>query len=245
MAHCAQPSREKPGTRSGLRRRSLEIVTERIPLFPLGTVLFPGLMLPLHIFEERYRTLIRDLLDGPEPRRFGIVAIELGHEVGTGAARKLATVGCAAEIHEIAPRSDGRFDVVTVGGSRFDVAELDDSKPYLQADVEFRPDSAGTGAELIADRVRTLFSDYRTLLAGAGAEIAEPIELPGDPVRLSYFIAAASVLERDEKQRLLEAADAAVRLAMEAEFLSRENRLLEALPTVPASQFIEGGVNPN
>ncbi len=220
-------------------------MTERIPLFPLGTVLFPGLMLPLHIFEERYRLLVRDLLDGPEPRRFGVVAIELGHEVGAGAARKLATVGCAAEIHEVSSLPDGRFDLVTIGAGRFVVADLDTSKPYLQAEVEFQDEPAGTGADAAAERVRALFQAYRARLAGAGAEVAEPVDLPADPVRLSYLIAAATVLDRDEKQRLLAAPDSASRLGLEEAFLLREIRLLASLPTVPASQFIEGGINPN
>ena len=220
-------------------------MTERIPLFPLGAVLFPGLMLPLHIFEERYRLLVQDLLDGPEPHRFGIVAIELGHEVGAGAARRLATVGCMAEIREVAARPDGRFDLMTVGAGRFVVAGLDTSKAYLQADVEFQDEEAGTGAEAAAERVRVLFQAYRARLAGAGADVADPIELPGDPVRLSYLIAAATVLDQDEKQRLLAAPDAASRLGLEEAFLLREIRLLASLPTVPASQFIEGGINPN
>jgi Lon protease-like protein len=63
-------------------------VDARLPLFPLDTVLFPGTVLPLHVFEERYRLLVRDLLAGPEPRRFGVVAIELGHEVGARTARR-------------------------------------------------------------------------------------------------------------------------------------------------------------
>ncbi|MBX6769559.1 MAG: LON peptidase substrate-binding domain-containing protein, partial [Actinomadura rubrobrunea] len=67
-------------------------MTERLPLFPLRTVLFPGLVLPLHLFEERYRRLARDLLERSEPRRFGVIAIELGHEVGAESVRRLAGV---------------------------------------------------------------------------------------------------------------------------------------------------------
>ncbi|GAA2579752.1 LON peptidase substrate-binding domain-containing protein [Actinomadura fulvescens] len=222
-----------------------ETVTERLPLFPLGTVLFPGLVLPLHLFEDRYRLLVRDLLERPEPRYFGIVGIELGHEVGEDAARRLAGVGCAAELHTVTPHEDGRFDIVTVGSRRFKIKELDRSHPYLRGDVEFLPEEAGADPGPIAHRVRLLFQLYRRRLANAGAEVAEPLDLPTDPVRLSYVIAAAVVLDGHEKQRLLQAEDASTRLHLERDLLHRENRLLDALPTVPAGQFLDGSFTPN
>jgi Lon protease-like protein len=230
-------------------------VTHQLPLFPLGIVLFPGLVLPLHVFEERYRLLIRDLLQRPEPRRFGIVAIDLGHAVGdgrtsecrmrAGAAWRLARVGCTAEIHGVVPHEDGRFDVVTVGGSRFDITGVDDSLPYLRADVDFRPDDAGPDPEPAARRVIRLFRLYHGRLAGAGAEVSVPMELPPDPVRLSYLVAAAVVLDRGEKQQLLETEDATARLRLEEGILIRETRLLDALPALPASPFLDDSVNPN
>jgi uncharacterized protein len=220
-------------------------VTARLPLFPLGTALFPGLVLPLHVFEERYRLLVRDLLERPEPRSFGVIGIEMGHEVGATAARRLAEVGCAAEIHGVTSHDDGRFDVVTVGGTRFRLKGLDDSRPYLLGEVEYLPEHHGGDADTAAALVKRLFQRYRQGLAAAGAEVAAPVELPSDPVRLSYLIAAAVVLDRDEKQRLLEAEDATARLRAERDLLLREIRLLDALPTVPASQFLDGGVHPN
>jgi Lon protease-like protein len=220
-------------------------VTERIPLFPLGTVLFPGLVLPLHLFEERYRLLVHDLLEQPEPRHFGIVSIELGHEVGEGSAHRLADVGCLAELHSVTPHRDGRFDIVTVGGRRFRLKETDTSRPYLQGEVEFLPEEAGADTGVLAQRVRLLFQLYRHRLAAVGAEAAEPVELPEDPVRLSYLIAASVVLDGHEKQRLLEAEDAAARLTYEQELLIRENRLLQVMATVPAGQFLDGAFHPN
>ena len=71
-------------------------MSETLPLFPLGTVLYPGLLLPLNIFEERYRQLVRDLLDGPEPRRFGVIAIRKGRETGVDGISALYQVGCTA-----------------------------------------------------------------------------------------------------------------------------------------------------
>ncbi|GAA4342367.1 hypothetical protein GCM10023178_55520 [Actinomadura luteofluorescens] len=92
-------------------------------------MLFPGLVLPLHLFEDRYRRLVADLLEQPEPRGFGVVGIELGHEVGENAAHRLAEVGCVAELREVTPHPDGRYDIVAVGTRRFRVKELDRSRP--------------------------------------------------------------------------------------------------------------------
>lgn len=220
-------------------------MTERLPLFPLGTVLYPGLVLPLHIFEDRYRQLVRDLLEQPEPRRFGVIGIELGHEVGSTASRRLAAVGCTAEVHGLTPHADGRFDMVTVGSVRFRLRGVDGSGPYLCGDVDFLPDEVGADHRRPARQVRVLFHRYREKLAATGAEVAEPLELPPDPVRLSYLIAAAAVLDRGEKQRLLEAEDAAARLRAERDLLLRELRLLDVLPAVPAGQFLDGAVQPN
>jgi Lon protease-like protein len=220
-------------------------VTERLPLFPLGTILFPGLVLPLHLFEERYRLLIRDLLERPEPWRLGVVGIELGQEVGDTAGLRLAGVGCVAEVHGVNGRPDGRFDIVTVGADRFRVKQLDRALPYLRGEVEFLPEEPGAEPGPVAHRTRLLFQLYRHRLAAAGAELAEPVELPDDPVRLSYLIAASVVLDGQDKQRLLEAEDATLRLRAEHDLLMRENRLLNGLATVPAGQFLDTSFNPN
>src|SRR5262249_52932298 len=110
------------GTPPGSRLHS---VTSELPLFPLGTVLFPGLVMPLHSFEARYRALVRNLMalpDGP-PREFGVVAIRRGLEVGAGAEVTLYEVGCTAEVRQVTEHEDGRFDLVTVGRRRFEIAE--------------------------------------------------------------------------------------------------------------------------
>lgn len=226
-------------------------MTDRIPLFPLGTVLFPGLVLPLHIFEERYRRLIGDLLEDPahgptgEPRRFGVVAIKLGHEVGDGAARELETVGCTAEIQAVTSHEDGRYDVVTAGDRRFRIDGIDRSRPYLQAEVTMLPDEAGPQAELLVDHVSALFRGYCERLAQGGADIALPDELPTDPVRLSFLVGAAMILDHRDKQTLLEAENAAARLEIERELLRRENRLLGRLFTVPGTELLDKEVRPN
>jgi len=107
-------------------------MSEMLPLFPLGTVLYPGLLLPLHIFEDRYRQLVRDLLEGPEPQRFGVIAIRKGRETGVDGVSGLYEIGCTATLRQVTELKDGRFDLVTVGTQRFRLGQLDDS-PALSA----------------------------------------------------------------------------------------------------------------
>ncbi|MEX5719936.1 LON peptidase substrate-binding domain-containing protein [Geodermatophilus maliterrae] len=114
-----------------------------IPLFPLGSPLFPGIVLPLHVFEPRYRALVRDLQALPEGsgrRFFGVVAIRQGWEVERVApAEALYDVGCSAVVQAVRPQPDGGFGVVTVGGDRFRLLEVvvGEDPPYLQAEVEW------------------------------------------------------------------------------------------------------------
>jgi Lon protease-like protein len=116
---------------------------ELIPLFPLGTPLFPGIVLPLQIFEPRYRRLMHDLLRLPEAgdrRFFGVVAIRQGWEVEQVApAEALYDIGCTARVQAVRTQSDGGFRIVTVGGERFRLLEvvIGDDPPYLQAEVEW------------------------------------------------------------------------------------------------------------
>ena len=114
-----------------------------IPLFPLGTPLFPGVVLPLQIFEPRYRRLMTDLLAHPESgdqRFFGVVAIRQGWEVEKIApAEALYDIGCTARVQAVRAQPDGGFRIVTVGGERFRLLEvvIGNDLPYLQAEVEW------------------------------------------------------------------------------------------------------------
>ncbi|MCA0143550.1 LON peptidase substrate-binding domain-containing protein [Blastococcus sp. LR1] len=116
---------------------------ELIPLFPLGRPLFPGVVLPLQIFEPRYRRLMRDLMDLPEHgdrRFFGVVAIRQGWEVERVApAAALYDIGCTARLQRVQPQPDGGFRIVSVGGERFRILDVvvGDDPPYLQAEVEW------------------------------------------------------------------------------------------------------------
>lgn len=218
-----------------------------MPLFPLGTVLFPGLMLPLHIFEDRYRQLVRDLLAKPEPREFGVIAIRHGRETGIDGVSDLYEVGCTAEIREVEELEDGRFALVTVGSRRFRLKGLGDPAPYLEADVELLADEEGdeAAAALAVKPVQTAFLAYLAALADQRGVTFEVPELPDEPVLLSYLVAAAIVVDMPDKQRLLAAPDAVRRLAADRELLSREIRMLRTLPTTPAPELRYSPYNPN
>jgi uncharacterized protein len=216
----------------------------RLPLFPLGTVLFPGLLLPLHIFEDRYRALVKDLVDGPEETRsFGVVAIREGREVGDGGIRSLYPVGCLADLRQIEPHPDGRFDIVATGARRFHIDSVDaSSKPYLEAEVEFLDEPDGDAAPVLAHAVASLWGAYRQSLTGAPPD---DDQLPDEPVVLSYLVAAATILDLSDKQRLLEEPDTASRLRRELAILRRETVVLRLLPSLPAVELTRAAVSPN
>ncbi|HEX7746641.1 MAG TPA: LON peptidase substrate-binding domain-containing protein [Micromonosporaceae bacterium] len=219
----------------------------QLPIFPLSSVLFPGLVLPLHIFEERYRELVRHLVGQPAgaPREFGVVAIRKGWEVqpadDEAAVRTqlsgpvtLHDVGCTAELRRVTELADGRFDLVTVGRRRFRVVAVNESAaPYLTADVEWLPEEekADEVADLLAPRVLAAFRRYLELIRTDSGAIAE--QLPEEPVVLSHLVAATAALTVDDRQRLLAAPDAANRLRAELRLLNREVALLRQVRAVP------------
>jgi hypothetical protein len=222
-------------------------MSETLPLFPLGTVLYPGLLLPLNIFEERYRQLVRDLLDGPEPRRFGVIAIRKGRETGVDGVSALHEVGCTATLREVAETGDGRFHLITVGTQRFRLTSLDDSQPYLQGAVELLGEEVGdeAAAGLAAQAVRRGFRGYVEALASReGAEVTVP-ELPDEPLVLSYLVAASMILDLPVRQQLLAEPDAERRLGAERALLARETTMLRSLTATPAPDLRNTPYNPN
>jgi Lon protease-like protein len=209
-------------------------VVEVLPLFPLGTVLFPGGLLPLHVFEPRYRALVHDLLAGPEPRRFGVVAIREGHEVGADSIKALYDVGGVAVVRPVEQLPDGRYALLRAGVRRFRLLDLDHSRPYLTGQVELVDEPLGDGAasDAHADRVRQAFATYRSVVdSGAG-----PVELPADPTALSYAVAAGLAIGLPERQALLESPDSGERLRTEAAVLTRELALMRELQAMPLAQ---------
>ena len=222
-------------------------MAETLPLFPLGTVLYPGLLLPLHIFEERYRQLVRDLLERPEPRRFGVIAIREGRETGVDGVSALHEVGCTATVRRVLKRDDGRFDLVTIGAERFRLTGLDHSRPYLQAEVDYLPEETGdeAAAALAVEAVQRAFRGYIDALTARGVTQVSIPELPAEPLALSYLVAASVIADLPDRQALLAEPNAVHRLAAERALLSRETAMLRTLTSTPAPDLSNTPYNPN
>lgn len=216
-----------------------------IPLFPLSTVLFPGAPLSLHIFEDRYRTLMADLLAREAGERsFGVISIRSGREVGVDGVNALHDVGCMAVITQVAGSADGTFDLQAVGSKRFRIITLDSELPYLRATVEWLPEPAGEVGPL-NELVTARYADYRDALGGIRGVTLEVPELPDDARLLSYLVAATVIAENPDKQRFLAEYDAAARLAAEARWLTVESTLLRELSAVPAGRMLDVPLSPN
>ncbi|SOB84646.1 hypothetical protein SAMN06272789_4903 [Streptomyces sp. 1331.2] len=242
-------------------------MTERLPLFPLNTVLYPGLVMPLNVFEERYRRLVADLLEQSEdaPRRFGVLAIKDGREVapvrpeegpagpldGLGTAtgdplEALFPIGCIADVASVQHQPDGRYELLVTGTTRFRLRSVDTSGPYLTGEIEPIEEQPGEGSGALAAEVERAFRVYQKRLAGAReASTVGRQELPDDPQVLSYLVAAASVFETPLKQQLLAAPDTAQRLRTELDLLRRETAVLTWLPSLPAVDLTRQSFSPN
>lgn len=149
-----------------------------IPLFPLHTVLCPGIVLPLHIFEERYRALVRHCLDTGLP--FGVVLIRDGREVGSGAASIFAGVGAFAEIRRAGRYPDGRFDLLAAATGRFAIESVDTMKaPYLVADVTPLDEEVGdeTHAERLSAAALRRFVRYLELMRARDGETTDVLDI--------------------------------------------------------------------
>ena len=216
-------------------------MSELLPLFPLSTVLFPGMRLPLHIFEERYRLLIAQLREQPEPRQFGVVAIRKGREVGADGVTALHDVGCVAAVRQITPHADGRFDVATVGTERFRLLRVDDGLPYFRGEVELlENEPAADKDEALAfavNRVQAGFRGYLNALADRGGSVISVADLPDEAVLLSYVVGAAMIIDLPERQSLLAAPTALDRLRLERSLLVRETAMLRATTSRPAPDY--------
>lgn len=218
-----------------------------IPLFPLNHVLLPGMPLPLHIFEQRYRDLLADVTAtrGTATRgtaSFGVVALRSGTEAITPHTRNsgpdVERVGTIAEILELEPNPNGTFELLSVGSRRFRVVALvPDGKPYLRAEVEYLGERDGDIEPADLARARELFTLYVAILARLGGRLADD-ELPSDANRLSYQIAARLPLPPAERQALLSDATAADRLHRVAGSLRRELALLQRTRSVAVSPAV-------
>lgn len=219
-----------------------------IPLFPLGLVLTPGLLLPLHVFEERYRTLVRDLqaLPDGEPARFGVLGIRQGREVGAGNVQALYEVGTTATVQRVEETPDGRYELVAVGTERFRLLALRHDRPYLQGEVELLDDPLGPDVAERATDVAAAYRTYLDVLAATGGAGTELPPLPAaDPVRLSWLVAATVLVDLPVRQRLLEEATVSGRLEAESHLLRRETALLRAVASAPAPGLTRTPQSPN
>ena len=149
-----------------------------IPLFPLHTVLCPGIVLPLHVFEDRYRAMTRRCLDSGEP--FGVVLIRDGREIGTKGVATLAGVGAFAEIREAGRYPDGRYDLLAAATGRFAIESVDSQKePYLLAEVTRLDDEVGDEprAERLAAAAIRAFVRYLDLMRARDGESTEALDI--------------------------------------------------------------------
>ena len=197
----------------------------QISLFPLNAVLFPHMPMALHIFEDRYRAMMRDCLE--QGTTFGVIAIREGREIGPSA--EPFQVGTLAQLRAADPLPDGKYNIVIVGASRFHVETLSRELPYLTGTVNYLLDApASPGASNQALRLKERFRDYVKILSALQRDAQRTdVELPDDPELLSYLVAAALQVSVAERQRLLEIDSTDERVQARLTILRRERILLE------------------
>jgi Lon protease-like protein len=237
----------------------------RLPYFPLNAVLFPHMPLPLHVFEDRYRAMARDLVadDSPWQGRFAVSMITGGREAGDPRAEGRA-IGTIAEVRSAEQLPDGRWVLLCAGLARARLGRVDRSGPYATVEVEPLLETAGEVDPDQLPRVQAALDHYMdcvkrfvtstasvghdtqeiTRVAASLDEVLKPIRLPDDPLAASYAVAGVLQIELTRKQQLLELPDAATRLRSELDLLGREARLLSegAMPPVSTSDL---NFNPN
>ena len=215
-------------------------------MFPLNAVLFPGVSVPLKVFEDRYRALVHHLLRVPDPteRMFGSVGIREGYEVGDHGAQSLFRVGCRVKLTEVEAHSDGTFDVVAVGMDRIELERLDTTGTFPVGHVVPRPEPSAEVPDEIVERARATFAAYRVALGSIRSD-PYPGDLPRDPTYLSWTLAAVAPLPMHERQSLLEAEDPGVRLAMVTDLLRTELRAMNVIPSLPATEVARTRWSPN
>ena len=218
-----------------------------VPLFPLNAVMFPGVVTPLHIFEERYRSLVRELvgIESVFDRVFGVIAIREGYEVGDHGMQSAHRVGTLVQLTEVEPYDDGRFDIEVIGRQRLRVTESDNSGPFLRGEVELLPDTDEPDAVAEAERTLATFEIYRETLSELRGGPVLAGELPEDPAYLSYALASTCLLTLPQRQALLEADSARERLGMLRRTLHEEMRAMRALPSLPATEVARTRWSPN
>jgi uncharacterized protein len=211
-----------------------------LPMFPLGAVLLPGEVLPLQVFEPRYRALVQDCLAAPDGPRFGVVLIARGHEVGGGDERH--DVGVVARIVRHEPAPDGRSALLCAGEERIRVREWLPDDPYPRADVEpvgDAPIDLGAFDAALPAVLDSSAATHALIVRVAAATGHEPPPFPAlvaalrdgdtaglDHTAISYALASSGPLGAADRLRVLAAPDAAARLRAVAEALDDANAAL-------------------
>ncbi len=186
-----------------------------LSLFPLNVVLFPGMPMPLRIFEERYKLMINECIDNSEV--FGIMLIREGPEVGGGAVPH--AIGTTARITEVERLEDGRMNLSTTGETRFQLVEPLYDAPYLRGRVRYLSEEVGETSEGVPEQAHELFAEFIRGLSGLRGGWMRSAAPPSDPAVLSYSIAHYLDLPAIAKQRLLEVPQAGERLQYEIPLL--------------------------
>ena len=201
----------------------MDEATVILPLFPLNMVLFPEMPLPLHIFEERYKAMIGDCMERNAP--FGVVLIRSGMEVGSP-AEPFGT-GTTARVLRSELLDQGRMNIMTKGERRFEIVEITQQTPHIEARVRFLEEPLGDGfAGVTAELTEEYSKMVRSLTALSGG-YASQVTIPEDPVQMSYAIAGSLELPAPLRQELLEAPTANDRLNRLLPLLRRGNHALQ------------------
>jgi len=189
----------------------------KLDLFPLNTVLFPAMRLPLHIFEPRYLEMIAECVKSD--RVFGVVLIADGEEVGEAATP--CETGTTARVTKIDQQPDGQLDIVVEGESRFHIDSIISREPRVVAEVEFAPlpDDMSDETQAAAEDVRVRFDRLVTLMIEVQSGYMPSFDLPEDVFQLAYLVAAGVPSDLQMAQRLLEAPTLRELLDMERELL--------------------------
>lgn len=211
-----------------------------LPLFPLALVLVPGELLPLHVFEERYKALMREALEGD--RRFGLSYVPRA-EVGVDTPPAVGSIGCAAQITAVIPLDDGRMNILSVGAGRYVVRGYRQTEPFLLAEIETVDDAPDESSETLelSERVRNLFERLAAAartLANEASEHATP-KLDVAPDALSFIVSANIGLDAPAKQELLELTDTRTRLSR------LEDRLVELVDSFEYRATMHGRTKGN
>ena len=200
----------------------------KLPLFPLNTVLFPGMPLPLHIFEDRYKQMIQLCMD--EDELFGVVLIQHGSE-SLGPLAQPHTVGCTARIVDVETLAEGRMNITTIGEQRFRILSLDYDSPYLIGEVEFYPMESELPDRLTpaASRLAPKVKQYMRLLNEIEEIDLDPDHLPEDPLELAHLGAILLQMPPENKQELLRSPSALEMLILSNQIYDREIAFLRAI----------------